>query len=72
LKILSFNIYQYIKDLIKQTNETSERINNIKARINAINSNIGQVEKKMGMMTVTNTPNPECIYIYILFLKEMI
>ncbi|KAG4090418.1 hypothetical protein H8356DRAFT_1053287 [Neocallimastix lanati (nom. inval.)] len=59
------NISQYahelFTDLIKQTNETSERINNIKARINAINSNIGQVEKKMGMMTVTNTPNPELL-----------
>jgi len=47
--------------LIKQTNETSERINNIKARINAINSNVDQVEKKVGMMSISNIPNPEVL-----------
>ncbi|ORX48911.1 hypothetical protein BCR36DRAFT_397972 [Piromyces finnis] len=58
-------ISQYANELfsglIKQANETSERINNIKARINNINSNIVQVETKMSMMKVSNIPNPECM-----------
>jgi len=58
-------ISQYANELfsglIKQTNETSDRINNIKTRIANINNNINQVEKKMGMMFVSSNPNPELI-----------
>jgi hypothetical protein len=58
-------ISQYANELfsglIKQSNDTFERINNIKTRINNLNANINQVDKKMGMMKVSIIPNPELI-----------
>ncbi|OUM66778.1 hypothetical protein PIROE2DRAFT_5874 [Piromyces sp. E2] len=58
-------ISQYANELfsglIKQTNETSERIINIKARIDKINNNIDVVDTKFNSIRVSVNPNPEII-----------